>query len=280
MICGPQDAFSVVRLSPEDDVDRVAKRLDRALTRLGVADDDEALIFADLFGAAPANAAAMLLRTRPNLEIVAGMNLPMVLDTLLAREGVSARDLSRQAIEAGRESVSRRGGRHSIGARTRRRPFEGGIVSVRHVRIDNRLVHGQVVVTWLQAERADTILVANDGIAGDEFQKTMLLAVKPPSVNEMILSVDDALAYLKDPAHADKQIFLLVKDPADALRLHRGGLGVKTMNVGNMAFAAGSARDADDLRHRSRRGGVQGARGRGSRAHRADDADRGAATTS
>jgi mannose/fructose/N-acetylgalactosamine-specific phosphotransferase system component IIB len=115
-------------------------------------------------------------------------------------------------------------------------------VAVRHVRIDNRLVHGQVVVTWLQAERADTIVVANDGIAGDEFQKTMLMAVKPPSVNELILSVDDALAWVKDPANASKQVFLLVKEPGDALRLHRGGLGVTTMNVGNMAFAAGSKR--------------------------------------
>jgi len=115
-------------------------------------------------------------------------------------------------------------------------------VSVRHVRIDNRLVHGQVVVTWLQAERAETIMVANDAIAADEFQKTMLLAVKPPSVNEVILSIDEALAYVKDPAHANEQIFMLVKEPGDAVRLHRGGLEAKTMNVGNMAFAAGSKR--------------------------------------
>jgi len=108
-------------------------------------------------------------------------------------------------------------------------------VSVKHVRIDNRLVHGQVVVTWLQAERADTIMVANDGIAADDFQKTMLLAVKPPSVNEVILSVEEALAYVKDPTHANEQIFMLVKEPGDALRLHQGGLEAKTMNVGNMA---------------------------------------------
>jgi mannose/fructose/sorbose-specific phosphotransferase system IIB component len=115
-------------------------------------------------------------------------------------------------------------------------------VTVRHVRIDNRLVHGQVVVSWLQAEKADTIIVANDGIAADDFQKTMLLAVKPPSVHEEIYSVEAALAHVNDPAYADQQIFLLVKEPADALRLHRGGLGVKTMNVGNMAFAVGSKR--------------------------------------
>lgn len=115
-------------------------------------------------------------------------------------------------------------------------------MAVKHLRIDNRLVHGQVVVSWLQAERADTIIVANDGIAADEFQKTMLLAVKPPHIHELILSLDEALAYLSDPAHSAQQIFLLVKEPADALRLHRGGVGVRVMNVGNMAFATGSKR--------------------------------------
>jgi PTS system mannose-specific IIB component len=115
-------------------------------------------------------------------------------------------------------------------------------MTVRHLRIDNRLVHGQVVVSWLQAERADTILVANDVIAGDDFQKTMLMAVKPPSVHELIFSIPDALTYVKDPSHQGEQIFLLVKDPADALRLQQGGIGVQVMNVGNMAFAAGSKR--------------------------------------
>ena len=105
MIAGPQERFAVVRLRPEDDVEGVARRLETALHRLDVADDDQALIFADLFGAAPANAAAMLLRTRPNVEIVAGMNLPMLLDVLLSREGRTARDLCQQAVASGQESI-------------------------------------------------------------------------------------------------------------------------------------------------------------------------------
>jgi mannose/fructose/sorbose-specific phosphotransferase system IIA component len=105
MIAGPQDALEVVQLRPEDDVERVAKRLETALNKLGVAESGEAVIFADLFGAAPANAAASLLRHRPNIEIVAGMNLPMLLECLLGREGVSARELAERAVVAGRESV-------------------------------------------------------------------------------------------------------------------------------------------------------------------------------
>jgi mannose PTS system EIIA component len=105
MIAGPQERFAALRLRPEDDVERVSRRLETALRRMGVAHQDDALIFADLFGAAPANAAAMLLRTRPNVEIVAGMNLPMVLDTLLSREGRTADDLCKQAVAAGQESI-------------------------------------------------------------------------------------------------------------------------------------------------------------------------------
>jgi mannose/fructose/sorbose-specific phosphotransferase system IIA component len=105
MIAGQQDALEVVRLRPEDDVERVAKRLDAALRKLDVEENGEAVIFADLFGAAPANAAASLLRHRPNIEIVAGMNLPMLLEVLLGREGVTARELAERAIEVGRESV-------------------------------------------------------------------------------------------------------------------------------------------------------------------------------
>jgi mannose/fructose/sorbose-specific phosphotransferase system IIA component len=105
MIAGPQERMEVVQLLPEDDVEGVSDRLEAALRELGVEQDGEAVIFADLFGAAPANAAASLLRHRPNIEIVAGMNLPMLLESLLGREGVSARELAQSAVAAGRESV-------------------------------------------------------------------------------------------------------------------------------------------------------------------------------
>ena len=113
---------------------------------------------------------------------------------------------------------------------------------VTHMRIDNRLVHGQVVVSWIRAEKADLLMVANDSIARDDFQRSILLAVAPPSVREVVVSLDDALAYVASPEHAGERVFLLVKTPADALRLIRGGLAVQTVNVGNMAFVVGAKR--------------------------------------
>ena len=113
---------------------------------------------------------------------------------------------------------------------------------VTHMRIDNRLIHGQVVVSWIRAEKADLLMVANDVIAGDDFQRSILLAVAPPSTRESVLSIADALAYIASPEHSTERVFLLVKTPADALRLVRGGLPIQTVNVGNMAFVVGAKR--------------------------------------
>jgi mannose/fructose/N-acetylgalactosamine-specific phosphotransferase system component IIB len=113
---------------------------------------------------------------------------------------------------------------------------------VTHMRIDNRLIHGQVVVSWIRAEQSDLLMVANDGIARDDFQRSILLAVAPPSIREIVLAIDDALAYIASQEHARERVFLLVKTPADALRLVRGGLAIQTVNVGNMAFVVGAKR--------------------------------------
>jgi mannose/fructose/sorbose-specific phosphotransferase system IIB component len=113
---------------------------------------------------------------------------------------------------------------------------------VTHMRIDNRLVHGQIVVSWIRAEHADLLMVANDVIARDDFQKSILLAVAPPSIRELVVSIDDALAYVASPEHAAERVFLLVKTPEDALKLVRGGLAIQTVNVGNMAFVVGAKR--------------------------------------
>lgn len=113
---------------------------------------------------------------------------------------------------------------------------------VKHLRIDNRLIHGQVVVSWIRAMNADTLMVANDAIARDDFQRSILLAVAPPSIRVVILTIDDALTYVASPDHAQERIFLLVNNPHDALRLTQGGLPLRTINVGNMAYAAGAKR--------------------------------------
>jgi PTS system mannose-specific IIB component len=108
---------------------------------------------------------------------------------------------------------------------------------ITHLRIDNRLIHGQVAVTWKDRIGADKIIVTNDKVAADPLQKMALpLAARGSTV--LVLSVDECIQYAKD--HPDETMFVIAKFPADALRVLESGVPVETINVGNAAPIAGT----------------------------------------
>lgn len=110
---------------------------------------------------------------------------------------------------------------------------------VKHMRIDNRLIHGQVTVAWVGAVGANHLIVANDDVAADEFQR-VLLPQASRGVPTSVLSIADTVAHCTSPAAEREQIMILAKFPADALALVEGGLRVAEINVGNQAPRPGS----------------------------------------
>jgi len=78
-------------------------------------------------------------------------------------------------------------------------------MTVTHMRIDNRLIHGQVTVKWVGAIGANHLIVTNDDVAKDEIQR-MILPQAARGVRTSILSVDDTLAYLERPEAAAEKI--------------------------------------------------------------------------
>jgi PTS system mannose-specific IIB component len=107
------------------------------------------------------------------------------------------------------------------------------------MRIDNRLIHGQVTVKWVGAVGADHLIVTNDDVAKDEIQR-MILPQAARGVKTSILGIDDTLRYCEGPAAANEKIMLIAKLPSDALRLLQGGLKPQEINVGNQAPAPGT----------------------------------------
>lgn len=109
------------------------------------------------------------------------------------------------------------------------------------LRIDDRLIHGQVAVMWTKQLGVDRIVVANDSVAANQVQIATLKMAAPANVKCSIMRVDDACDVLSDPrAHAMK-VLLIVNNPADALRLCRALDDVELFNVGNYGLVAGSA---------------------------------------
>jgi PTS system mannose-specific IIB component len=110
---------------------------------------------------------------------------------------------------------------------------------VKHIRIDNRLIHGQVTVAWVGAIGANHLIVANDEVAADEFQR-VLLPQAARGVPTSVLSVADTVAHCASPAAASQQIMILAKFPTDALALVEGGVRAAEINVGNQAPKPGT----------------------------------------
>lgn len=110
---------------------------------------------------------------------------------------------------------------------------------VAHMRIDNRLIHGQVTVTWASSLNADHMIVCNDKVAKDPIQQMMLPAAAR-GVKTSVLSVADTLAYCASPAAEKERIFIIAKFPADALALLDGGMKPAEINVGNQAPVPGT----------------------------------------
>lgn len=105
-------------------------------------------------------------------------------------------------------------------------------------RVDNRLIHGQVGMTWVNHLGANLILVANDEVANDPIQQNLMDMAAPGTVETRYFTLQDTI----DKIHmaGDWQlIFLVVKTPQDALTLVKGGVPVDVLNIGNMHFKEG-----------------------------------------
>ena len=112
-------------------------------------------------------------------------------------------------------------------------------MSVVHMRIDNRLIHGQVTASWANAIHTNCLIVTNDQVARDPIQK-MLLPEAARGIPTSVLSIEETLSYVNSDKGQQERIFVLAKLPQDALRLLEGGLQPEEINVGNQAPTPGT----------------------------------------
>lgn len=105
-------------------------------------------------------------------------------------------------------------------------------------RIDNRLIHGQVGMTWVNHIGANLILVANDQVAEDSVQQSLMDMAAPNTVDTRYFSIQKTIDVISLAAD-DQLILLVLKTPQDVLRLVEGGVPINKVNIGNMHFSEG-----------------------------------------
>lgn len=123
------------------------------------------------------------------------------------------------------------------------------------LRLDERLIHGQITTAWSRYLNVTGIVVASDRLAADKLASQVLLMAAPAGKKVAVKGIKDAITLLKDPRGESMRMLVITDNPKDTLTLARE-LGIQEINVANyvkkkspnkVKLTQGVTSDAEDL---------------------------------
>jgi mannose/fructose/N-acetylgalactosamine-specific phosphotransferase system component IIB len=110
------------------------------------------------------------------------------------------------------------------------------------VRVDDRFLHGQVVLNWMRALWPRRVVIADDALANDDLGRVAVATAAPPGIEVWIGGIDEAAYALMGGAIDPEGTMVLVGDPVSARRLFDAGVRYQRLNVGGVGQAPGRER--------------------------------------
>ncbi|MFP3722660.1 PTS sugar transporter subunit IIB [Niallia circulans] len=107
-------------------------------------------------------------------------------------------------------------------------------------RVDHRLLHGQVAVSWTSMLGADCILIANDELTKNDLKKTTMKLAKPANVKLVIKNIENSIRAIQSGATDKYKLFIVVESIADAAKLSEAIPEIKQINLGGIKAKEGS----------------------------------------
>lgn len=102
------------------------------------------------------------------------------------------------------------------------------------IRVDDRLLHGQIICSWVPFIKADSLVVASDEAASDSLVSEIISACGCNELSVIVKSVADTVAYLNGDGGAEARVMLVVGELRDAMRLYELGVKFSSINLGNI----------------------------------------------
>lgn len=106
-------------------------------------------------------------------------------------------------------------------------------------RIDDRLIHGQVLVGWAGHYPIETIIIANDEIAESDWEKELVLMAAPSTMNTDVLTIEAAVQFIQKYQGAENTAMVLVSAPEDIKKIHEAGIALSGVNLGGLHYSEG-----------------------------------------
>ena len=110
---------------------------------------------------------------------------------------------------------------------------------IKALRVDERLIHGQIAMLWSKELGIDGIVVGNDAVAKDDMQKMVLKMAVPNNLKVIIKSVEDAIKLLNNPKAEKMKLLVIVRTIEDALTIAQDIAEIEYINIGNVGKSSG-----------------------------------------
>jgi PTS system mannose-specific IIB component len=250
MLLGEQENVGWIDFVPGENAETLIEKYNAQLAKLDTSNG--VLFLVDTWGGSPFNAASRIVVDKEQYEVIAGVNIPMLVETLMARDdNPSFDELVALAVETGREGVKALKAKpveKATPAPVAAAPKAAGpakpmgpndYMKIGLARIDDRLIHGQVATRWTKETNVTRIIVVSDEVAADTVRKTLLTQVAPPGVTAHVVDVAKMIRVYNNPKYAGERVMLLFTNPTDVERIVEGGVKITSVNIGGMAFRQG-----------------------------------------
>ncbi|PWW07638.1 PTS mannose transporter subunit IIAB [Mangrovibacter plantisponsor] len=245
MLLGEQENVGWIDFVPGENAETIIEKYQAQLAKLETGKG--VLFLVDTWGGSPFNAASRIVVDKENHEVVAGVNIPMLVETLMARDdNPSFDELVNIAVETGREGVKAlkaqpvaKPAKPKPAAAPAKPMTDADYMVIGLARIDDRLIHGQVATRWTKETNVNRIIVVSDEVAADTVRKTLLTQVAPPGVTAHVVDVAKMIRVYNNPKYAGERVMLLFTNPTDVERIVEQGVKITTVNIGGMAYRQG-----------------------------------------
>lgn len=205
---------------------------------------EQVFVFTDLQGGS-VNQKLLKYTENPDVMLITGFNLALLVQMLMTEERVGREEVLEMLEEARQEmqimSLANENPEEKPEKNEEKEEryaenkysYSDSQASVAALRVDDRLIHGQVAMTWTRQLKVQGIIVANDEAAADQTQKMALQMAAPGGVRVLIKPVNEVIRVLNRPEAAKMRILVLTKTVADAVKVRENVGAVEFLNVGN-----------------------------------------------
>ena len=231
MIAGKQENIEALGLFVEDDFDMFKSKVKNKIKELE--NEEGVLVLTDMFGGTPSNASFANLNNL-DFECVTGLNLPMMLEVLINRDIKTLKELVNIAVDVKKNSI------FNLREIVLEKWWKGETkMEIGLIRVDSRLIHGQVITKWLNYSKANVIVVVDDELSKDSFMSGIYKASAPNGIIVEILSIDDFMKNTGTHKYSNKRLLILLKNIETVYELYLRQFKMEHIQLGGLPSGVG-----------------------------------------